>query len=175
MAGAEAPAPFDAARFLAAQAPVWEAVCAELAAGRKTGHWMWFVFPQLKGLGRSPTALRYGLDGLKAAAAYLAHPVLGARLVEAADLMLAHEGTPPERILGGVDAMKLRSSMTLFAAVPGAPEGFGQVLGAFHDAPCERTLAMLAPYERTLAMTPLRADARDAGPRRRWPVRTRGG
>lgn len=133
----------EAERFLSAQAPVWEQVRAELKAGRKRSHWMWFVFPQLRGLGRSSTAEFYGLDGLEDAEAYLAHPVLGPRLVEAAGLMLAQEGTSAEAILGPVDALKLRSSMTLFAAVPGAPEIFTQVLGAFHEGPCERTLTML--------------------------------
>lgn len=137
--------PFDAERFLGAQAPVWEEARAELRAGRKASHWMWFVFPQLRGLGRSPTAAFYGLDGLEDAAAYLAHPVLGARLAEAAGLLLAHRGTPAEAILGPVDALKLRSSMTLFAAVPGAPEVFGRVLGAFFDGPCEATRATVAP------------------------------
>ena len=137
--------PFDAERFLRAQAPIWEAARAELRAGRKRSHWMWFVFPQLRGLGRSETAAFYGLGGSEDAAAYLAHPVLGARLAEAARLMLAHAGTPADAILGPVDALKLRSSMTLFAAVPGAPEVFGRVLGAFFEGPCEATRARLAP------------------------------
>jgi uncharacterized protein (DUF1810 family) len=135
--------PFDPERFLRAQAPVWADVRGELRAGRKTSHWMWFIFPQLRGLGRSETAAFYGLGGLEDAAAYLAHPVLGARLAEVAGLMLAHEGAPAEAVLGSVDALKLRSSMTLFAAVPGAPEVFAQVLGALHEAPCERTAAAL--------------------------------
>lgn len=133
----------DAERYLAAQAPVWDTVRAELTVGAKRSHWMWFVFPQLRGLGRSPTAAFYGLDGLGDAAAYLAHPVLGARLAEASELLLAHEGTPAERILGPVDALKLRSSTTLFSRVPEAPDVFGRVLAAFHDGPCERTTAML--------------------------------
>ena len=137
----------DAQRFLGAQDPVWGEVRAQLAAGRKTGHWMWFVFPQLRGLGRSPTAEFYALSGLDDAAAFLAHPVLGARLLEAADLMLRHVGTPPERVLGPVDALKLRSCATLFAAVPGAPEVFHRVLAAFYDGPCERTRAALGGAE----------------------------
>ena len=137
----------DAERFLAAQAPVWETVRAELAAGRKRTHWMWFVFPQLRGLGRSPTAELYGLEGLDDAAAYLAHPLLGPRLTEAAGLMLRHEGTPAERVLGPVDALKLRSSATLFSRVPGAPDAFDRLLAAFHDGPCERTLAALGCAE----------------------------
>ena len=133
----------DAERFLEAQAPVWQEVRTELAAGRKRSHWMWFVFPQLKGLGRSPTAQFYGLDGLVDAAAYLAHPVLGARLVEASHLVLTQSGRPAEAILGSVDALKLRSSATLFAQVPQAPTVFEGVIAAFYDGPCERTLAML--------------------------------
>ncbi len=133
----------DAERFLDAQAPVWETVRAELAAGRKRSHWMWFVFPQLAGLGRSSTAAFFGLGGLDDAAAYLAHPVLGARLIEASSLTLAHSGKPAEAVLGAVDALKLRSCATLFGRVPGAPSVFGGVVDAFYDGPCERTLAML--------------------------------
>lgn len=134
----------DAERFLRAQAPVWETVRAELAEGRKRSHWMWFVFPQLRGLGRSSTAALYGLDGPGDAAAYLAHPVLGPRLSEAASLMLSHSGRPAEAILGPVDSLKLRSCATLFARVPDAPDVLPGVLAAFYDGPCERTLAMLS-------------------------------
>ena len=133
----------DAERFLDAQAPVWESVRAELAGGRKRGHWMWFVFPQLEGLGRSSTASFYGLGGQGDAAAFLAHPVLGARLVEASHLVLTQSGRPAEAILGPVDALKLRSSATLFSRVPGAPDVFEAVIAAFYEGPCERTLAML--------------------------------
>ena len=114
--------------FIAAQDEVWTQVRAELGAGRKQTHWIWFVFPQLARLGRSPMAKRFGLDGVEAASAYLAHPVLGPRLVEAALLLLAREGTAPETILGGIDALKVRSSMTLFEAVPGADPVFAGVL-----------------------------------------------
>lgn len=132
----------DPARFVEAQDPVWDRVRRELAAGRKETHWMWFVFPQLASLGRSPTAKHFGLADLSEAADYLAHPVLGARLVEASALMLRHESQPAEAVLGSVDAAKLRSSMTLFAAVPGADPVFARVLAAFHDnRPCARTLA----------------------------------
>ena len=133
----------DAERFLDAQAGAWPAARAEIAAGRKRGHWMWFVFPQMRGLGRSPTAERYGLDGIEDAAAYLAHPVLGSRLVEAMHLVLINSGHPPERMLGAVDALKLRSCATLFARVPGAPVVFEAVLEALYDGPCERTVGML--------------------------------
>lgn len=137
---------FDPDRFVQAQAPVWDRVRAELAAGRKESHWMWFVFPQLASLGRSATARHFGLDDLQAARAYLAHPVLGPRLVEAAGLMLRHRGQPPEAVLGGIDAMKLRSSMTLFSHVPGADPVFAKVLSTFHDgAECPLTLAEIDP------------------------------
>jgi len=132
---------FDPDRFVQAQAPVWDRVRAELAAGRKESHWMWFVFPQLAALGRSATAKHFGLDDLQAARAYLAHPVLGPRLIEAAGLMLRHRDQPPEAVLGGIDAMKLRSSMTLFARVPGADPVFAKVLAGFHGgAECPLTL-----------------------------------
>lgn len=118
----------ELSEFVAAQHPVWDRVRAELRAGRKTSHWIWWVFPQLASLGRSQRARHFGLSGLDEAAAYLAHPVLGPRLGEASRLMLAHEGTPPEQVLGEVDALKLRSSMTLFEAVAGAPRVFSEVL-----------------------------------------------
>ena len=118
-------------RFVAAQDPVWPQVVAELAAGRKRSHWMWFVFPQLAGLGASAMSVRYALASRGEASAYLAHSPLGARLRTATDLMLGHAGTPAQAILGGVDAMKFRSSMTLFhAAAPGEPR-FAAALDAF--------------------------------------------
>jgi uncharacterized protein (DUF1810 family) len=104
-------------RFMAAQGRVWADVERELKAGRKESHWMWFVFPQLQGLGRSSTALYYGLGGLAEAEAYLAHPVLGARLRQAASWILAHRGQDPAAILGPIDSLKLLSSTTLFERV----------------------------------------------------------
>jgi uncharacterized protein (DUF1810 family) len=94
---------------------------------------MWWVFPQLASLGRSPTAKHYGLAGPEEAAAYLAHPVLGPRLVEAARAMLLNRGRAAEAVLGEVDALKLRSSATLFASVPGAPPEFRALLDAFFE------------------------------------------
>ena len=136
----------DPERFLAAQRQVWARVKAELAAGRKESHWMWFIFPQLGALGRSATAKHFGLDDLQAARSYLAHPVLGRRLAEAARLMLRHRGQPPEAVLGGTDAIKLRSSMTLFSRVPGADPVFAEVLAAFHGGEeCPGTLAIIDP------------------------------
>lgn len=112
--------PFDLARFVSAQAPVIEAVRDELRAGRKRSHWMWFVFPQLKGLGLSGTAQHYGIASLEEARAYLAHPVLGPRLRECCALMLAVPGKSAHDILGSPDDLKFRSCLTLFGLA--APE-----------------------------------------------------
>ena len=118
------PGPVDLHRFVVAQdrAGTYDAAVRELRAGRKTSHWMWFVFPQVAGLGRSATAQQYALAGLDEARAYLADPVLGPRLRECAGALLALPGGDPVAVLGAVDAQKLRSSMTLFAqAAPGEP------------------------------------------------------
>ncbi len=104
----------DLRRFIDAQAPVFDAVTAELAAGRKRSHWMWFVFPQIAGLGFSAMAQRYAIGSLAEAEAYLAHPVLGERLRRWTDLVLAVEGRGITAILGSPDDVKFRSSMTLF-------------------------------------------------------------
>jgi uncharacterized protein (DUF1810 family) len=106
--------PFNLQRFVDAQSPVYDTVLQELRAGRKTTHWIWFIFPQSKGLGSSPRSEFYGIGSLEEARAYFAHPVLGPRLKECADLVLSHENVPLERILGGVDAMKFLSCMELF-------------------------------------------------------------
>jgi uncharacterized protein (DUF1810 family) len=107
--------PYNLERFVEAQAPVYEEVRAELRAGRKRSHWMWFVFPQIAGLGGSAMAVRYAISSREEAAAYLAHPLLGPRLRECAGLVLQVEGRPLDEILGEIDALKFRSSMTLFA------------------------------------------------------------
>ncbi len=134
-------------RFLAAQdqGGTYEAAVAELRAGRKRSHWMWFVFPQIAGLGQSPTSRRYAIRSLGEARAYLAHPVLGPRLIECARIVSELEGRSACDIFGGIDAMKLRSSMTLFArADPGTPV-FQQVLDAyFGGEPDEATDGLLA-------------------------------
>lgn len=117
-------------RFVDAQdgGGTYDQALRELRSGRKQSHWMWFVLPQVAGLGRSERAQRYALAGLDEATAYLAHPVLGPRLRTCAQVLAALPGTDPERVLGPVDAGKLRSSMTLFArAAPGEPV-FRQVL-----------------------------------------------
>ncbi|SMX32396.1 DUF1810 domain-containing protein [Maliponia aquimaris] len=118
--------------FVTSQAPVWDDVLRELRTGRKVTNWIWWVFPQLEALGRSPRARHFGLGGVDEAADYLAHPVLGPRLEQTAGLLLDHAGTDPEDILGPVDALKVRSCMTLFEAVPDAPPVFAEVLGQMY-------------------------------------------
>jgi uncharacterized protein (DUF1810 family) len=112
---ASTPDPHDLRRFVAAQEGVYESALGELRAGRKTGHWMWFVFPQLHGLGMSAMSQRYAIASLEEARAYLEHPVLGPRLAECARVLTELAGRDAEAIFGGIDAIKLRSSMTLFA------------------------------------------------------------
>jgi uncharacterized protein (DUF1810 family) len=129
-------------RFVAAQDGVYETARAELEAGSKRTHWMWFIFPQLAGLGSSPTARHYAIDGLGEARAYLSHPVLGARLRECAEIILKADKSA-EQILGYPDDLKLRSSMTLFARAADEPAIFERVLDHFYDGPDERTLALL--------------------------------
>jgi uncharacterized protein (DUF1810 family) len=123
--------PFNLQRFVAAQKPVIDRVRAELRAGRKTSHWMWFVFPQIGGLGFSPMARLYAIGSTEEAKAYLAHPVLGPRLVECAQLVLRTEGRTADAIFGEVDEVKLRSSMTLFAAVAKGEPVFREVLAKY--------------------------------------------
>lgn len=123
----------DLRRFLDAQAQTYEQALSELQDGRKRTHWMWFVFPQVAGLGRSGMAQRFAISGLEEARAYLAHPVLGRRLVECARALTALDTADPVQVLGEVDAQKLRSSMTLFAhAAPGAAI-FREVLDHYFD------------------------------------------
>lgn len=105
---------FQLERFVAAQDPVYAEVVAELRAGRKTSHWMWFVFPQLVGLGRSAMAQRYAVSSLDEARAYFTHPILGARLLECTTLVNAVERRTAEQIFGAIDAQKLQSCLTLF-------------------------------------------------------------
>ena len=133
----------DLGRFVDAQDGVHEQALAELVAGRKRTHWMWFVFPQLAGLGNSPTAQRFALRDLGEARAYLAHPVLGPRLIECAEAMLRHRGRTAEEILGHPDDLKLRSSMTLFACAADDPAVFERVLELYYDGPDDRTLKLL--------------------------------
>lgn len=124
--------PFDLQRFLDAQARVYHTVLDELRAGRKRSHWIWFVFPQLSGLGSSPTAARYAISSLDEARAYLAHDVLGLRLRECARLLHQVEGRSITQIVGSPDDLKVRSSMTLFAHATGDNRDFLAVLVKYY-------------------------------------------
>ncbi len=132
-------------RFLEPQEDTHADALAELKAGRKTSHWIWWELPQLAVLGRSPRAVAYGLADLDEAAAYWAHPILSARLLELVRALLQHAGTAPEDILGAVDAAKVRSMATLFAHVPGAPDEFQRLLDVFYGGEtCAVTQAEIA-------------------------------
>lgn len=120
--------PYALQRFVDAQDPIYEQVCAELRAGAKTSHWMWFVFPQLKSLGRSPTAERFGIESREEADAYLQHPILGARLKQCTALVLAVQGRSAHQIFHSPDDLKFRSSMTLFERVAPREPVFAQAL-----------------------------------------------
>ena len=135
----------DLERFTTAQdgGGTYDAALSELRAGRKTSHWMWFVFPQLAGLGRSSTARHFALRDADEARAYLAHPVLGPRLRECVDALTALQTSDPVEVLGEVDAQKLRSSMTLFAAVAPDEPGFAAVLERWYGGPDPLTLELL--------------------------------
>jgi len=127
------PDQFDLQRFIEAQDRVYDNVLAELRNGAKRSHWIWFVFPQLRGLGRSDTAQHYGISSLDEARAYLAHPVLGARLRECTGLVAAIGGRSVDEIFGWPDNLKVRSSMTLFAHATDDNAGFREVLDKFYD------------------------------------------
>ena len=132
------------AHFIAAQDPIYQTVLAELAAGRKATHWMWFIFPQLTGLGQSATSRRFGIASLATAKAYFAHPVLGARLRQCTWLVNAVEGATIHQIFGSPDDLKFHSSMTLFAhAAPEEPEFHAALARYFDGKEDARTLAML--------------------------------
>jgi Uncharacterized conserved protein len=130
--------PHDLRRFLDAQSDDYARALAEIRAGRKQSHWMWYVFPQYEGLGRSPTAQRYAIRSLAEAEAYLRHPILGPRLIESAEALLGIEGRSAREILGSPDDMKLRSSATLFSQVapPGSP--FHRILDRFFGGQPDR-------------------------------------
>jgi uncharacterized protein (DUF1810 family) len=140
--------PFDLDRFVRAQNPVFRAVQGELSRGRKQSHWMWFIFPQVAGLGLSTMSQRYAIGSRAEAKAYLAHPVLGPRLIECTRLVLAVEGRTINAILGAPDDAKFRSSMTLFGEVSDEPS-FDQALGKyFAGEPDDATLEILASLDR---------------------------
>lgn len=134
---------FDLQRFVDAQAPVFAQVCAELAGGRKRGHWMWFVFPQLKGLGRSAAAQHFGITSQAEAQAYWRHPLLGPRLKQCAEIVLAVDGRSANEIFGSPDDLKFCSCLTLFAQVTGEPV-FRQALDKYFAGRAdEQTLRLL--------------------------------
>jgi uncharacterized protein (DUF1810 family) len=124
--------PYDLERFVAAQEGVYEDVLEELRRGRKTGHWIWFTFPQVAGLGFSAMSRHFAIGSLEGARAYLDHPVLGARLRECAEVMLATKGRTALEIFGSIDAMKVRSCMTLFHRAAPNEAVFAQVLDRFY-------------------------------------------
>lgn len=130
--------------FREAQAPVYPAVLAELRAGQKRSHWMWFIFPQLRALGRSPMAKHFGLEGLDEARAFLADPLLGARLRECVALVLTHPDRSAHQIFGSPDDLKFRSCLTLFAAAAPADPLFSRALATFYaGVPDPLTLDLL--------------------------------
>lgn len=132
-------------RFVEAQDPVYASVCAELAAGRKTSHWIWFVFPQLKGLGRSEVARHYGIESRDEATAYWKHPVLGQRLRECTGLVMATRGKTAYDIFSTPDDLKFRSCMTLFAVVAPEESAFERAVTRFFGGKLdEKTLVLLA-------------------------------
>jgi uncharacterized protein (DUF1810 family) len=138
--------PYRLDRFTKAQDQngTYQRAAAELRAGRKVSHWMWFVFPQIEGLGFSAMAREYAISSLDEARAYLAHPVLGQRLIETATIVAATAGKTAEQIFGPVDALKLRSSMTLFSKAQPDEPVFAEILDTYFDgAPDEATLARL--------------------------------
>jgi len=137
--------PFELERFVRAQEPVLAQVRQELRDGHKRSHWMWFIFPQLRGLGRSEMATRYGLALMAEARAYLAHPVLGPRLLECTNLLNAVEGRDVHQILGSPDDMKFQSCLTLFARAEPGQTAFQNALQRYFDGrEDERTLQLLA-------------------------------
>ena len=135
-------------RFIEAQNRDYDIALAEIRAGKKASHWMWYIFPQLKGLGRSSTSEYYGLSGIKEAQAYLSDPILKARLIEITDAVIAHKDKSAEEILGGIDAKKLRSCMTLFStAAPDIPVFEAVLEQFFHGVPDRNTLRLTKTNE----------------------------
>jgi len=135
---------FDLQRFIDAQSGAFESALAELRRGRKAGHWMWFIFPQIRGLGASLTSQRYAIQSREEAAAYLADPILGQRLIECTESLLSIEGTTAEEIFGYPDVLKLRSSLTLFEQVSDDEGVFSAALEKYYQGQRDpRTLALL--------------------------------
>jgi uncharacterized protein (DUF1810 family) len=139
------PDPYDLHRFLTAQADDYECALAELQRGRKESHWIWYVFPQVAGLGHSSMAQEYAIRSKDEAIEYLGHPILGARLHKCSEALLRHQGKQIQDIMGFPDDLKLRSSMTLFAIVSAPDSIFHKVLNAFYsDEMDERTVRFVA-------------------------------
>jgi uncharacterized protein (DUF1810 family) len=139
--------PYNLQRFVEAQNPVFVQVCLELREGRKRGHWMWFIFPQLQGLGYSPMARRFAITSLEEAQAYLRHPILGPRLRECCRLVTLIEGCPIEEIFADPDYLKFRSSMTLFAHATPENQIFMSALDKYFEGKLDPlTLARLSGY-----------------------------
>lgn len=142
--------PHDLSRFVDAQRPVYDSALAEIRAGRKRSHWMWFVFPQVKGLGFSSSSEYFGIGSLAEARAFLDHPVLGARLVECTEALLAHEDRSATSIMGSPDDLKLRSSLTLFSLVEPQGSVFHRGLERFFEGqPDELTLDIVRKWNST--------------------------
>ena len=129
---------YELKRFVDAQEGVYEQACAELRAGRKRSHWMWFVFPQIRGLGSSPTAVRFAISGMEEARAYLEHPVLGPRLRKCTGIVVGVEGRSVEEIFGYPDDLKFHSSMTLFAKAAEEAGMFGEALEKYFGGEMDR-------------------------------------
>jgi uncharacterized protein (DUF1810 family) len=146
--------PFDLARFTSGQAPVYDRALAEIRNGDKRSHWMWFIFPQIDGLGFSSTAKHYAIKSPQEARQYLAHPVLGSRLLECARTVLAVEGRSASEIFGSPDDLKLKSCMTLFESVAGQGSVFSQVLDKYYQGQRDtRTQVILAAMKERMDRT----------------------
>ena len=141
----EASDPFNLQRFVEAQSDNYRLALSELRAGQKRGHWIWYILPQMRGLGTSSMSTSYGIGSLAEAKALLAHPVLGARLAECVAAVSVHKGLRADRIFGSLDAMKFKSCLTLFAAAAGSESIYSQALGHFFAGrQDQRTLELLA-------------------------------
>lgn len=135
---------YNLERFVEAQRDVYSTALSELRSGRKQSHWVWFILPQLKGLGRSRMSEYYGISGLSEARAYLAHPILGPRLIECVEAILSHRNVPIEDILGEIDALKFRSCLTLFSRADPSSQLFTLALRrCFGDKPDPETIKLL--------------------------------
>ena len=141
--------PFELSRFITAQETIYDRVLSELKNGRKQSHWMWYIFPQLDGLARSATSKHYALHSIEEATAYLAHPVLGSRLLECAEIVYRTEGKTVSEIFGYPDDLKLKSSMTLFSEVAPKPVFVGVIDKYFQSQRDTKTLQLLKQLKQT--------------------------